>query len=50
MEKEFEAVKKIMDVLSKNWSLLAPDTKIWLKSRLEKLPTGKVQDIDDERN
>lgn len=47
---EFEAVKKIMDVVAKNWPKLAPDTKIWLKSRLEKLPTDRVMNLDDERD
>lgn len=48
---EFEAVKKIMDALSKNWRKLSPDTKLWLKGQLSKLDTGKetVSDVDKER-
>ena len=46
---EFEAVKKIMDVMSKNWKRLSPDTKLWLKGQLEKLETGKVVKSDTDR-
>jgi hypothetical protein len=48
---EFRAVKKIMDTMTANWPKLAPDTKVWLKSRLETLPTDKVakSDVDQER-
>jgi len=45
---EFEAVKKILDVVGKNWEKLAPDTRVWLKSRLESLPTGKHVKSDEE--
>jgi len=46
---EFEAVKKIMDVVAKNWAKLAPDTRVWIKSRLDALPTDKVKQNDEER-
>lgn len=48
---EFEAVKKILDTLAKNWDKLAPDTKLWLKSRFEALDAGKKpkSDVDRER-
>jgi len=51
MEEEFKAMKLIMDVLVKNWPKLAPDTKVWLKSRLEELPDDKIiqEDVDKER-
>ena len=51
MEQELEAVKKITDVLLKFWQQLSPDTRIWLKAMLAKMPDGKqvVDDVDRER-
>ena len=51
MMDEFKAVKKIMDAIEKNWELLAPDTKVWLKSRLTELPAPQLprRDVDEER-
>ena len=48
---EFESVKKILDALAKNWDKLAPDTRLWLKSRFAALDAGKVvkSDVDKER-
>jgi len=46
---EFKAVKKILDALSTNWEKLAPDTKIWLKSRFEALDAGKQETSDADR-
>jgi hypothetical protein len=49
VEDEFKAVKAIMDALTKNWPKLAADTKLWLKKRLETLPTDKAAKTDVER-
>lgn len=49
MEEEFKAMKVIMDALTRNWPLLAPDTRLWLKKRLESLPTDQVPVDDVER-
>jgi hypothetical protein len=48
---EFKAVKKILDSLSANWDKLAPDTRLWLKSRFAALDDGKrvKSDVDKER-
>ena len=45
---EFKAMRTIMDAVTKNWNKLAPDTRVWVKSRLDKLPTGKLEKIDVE--
>lgn len=51
MLEEMKALKKILDVVEKNWQLLAPDTQTWLKSRLAELPAPKTprRDVDEER-
>jgi len=51
MEDEFRAVKAIMDTLIKHWPALAPDTRLWLKSRFQQLDDRQlpVEDVDRER-
>lgn len=45
---EFESVKKILDVLAKNWNKLAPDTRAWLKTRFAALDAGRVKKSDED--
>jgi len=48
MEEEFKAMKAIVDTVTKNWEKLGPDSRAWVKARLDALPVNKSKKKDSE--